>query len=291
MVVVIVPLVVSFLLFWIYPIAAAFINSFTDWQGFVGATPFVGTANYARATADPIFRQSLVNTLVFVAISLPIGIASALLLALLINAAGRMKEIFRVLYFLPVVSSTIATAFVWRYLYQPQLGVFNQILQFLHLPSQRWLLSPDQALACVAAYAIWQGLGYTMVLFMAGLTTIDTSYYDAARVDGAAGWQVFRNVTLPLLRPTFAFVLVTNVINGLQIFAPIYVMTASGITSGESPPGGPANSTMVIVVYQWLMAFRELQLGYGAAMGVILLFIILALTLLQLRWLRTRWEY
>jgi ABC-type sugar transport system permease subunit len=291
MLMVIVPMVASFLLFWIYPIVAAFIKSFTNWQGFMSQAPFVGLDNYVRAANDPIFRQALVNTLVFVAISLPIGIGGALILALLINAAGRMKEAFRVVYFLPVVSSTIATAFVWRYLYQPQLGVFNQILEMLHLPEQRWLLSPNQALACVAMYAVWQGLGYTMVLFMAGLTTIDSTFFDAARVDGAGSWQTFRNVTLPLLRPTFTFVLVTNVINGLQIFAPIYVMTSSGITAGESPPGGPANSTMVIVVYQWLIAFRELQLGYGAAMGVILLAIILVLTLLQLRWLRTRWEY
>ncbi len=286
-----IPLVVSFLLFWIYPIAASFAFSFTNWQAFSDNHPFVGLANYLRAVQDPIFIRSLVNTFVFVALYLPMIIAGGLILALLINAAGRLKEIFRMIYFIPVVTSVIATAFVWRYMYQPRIGIFNVILQAVHLPAQQWLLDTRLALICIVFYAAWQSLGLNMVWFLAGLTTIDQTYYDAAVVDGASPLQVFWNITLPLLRPTFAFVSVIGAINAFQIFGPIYIMTSTGISSGDSPPGGPANSTMVVVLFQWLTAFRELNLSYGAAMGIILLLIILILTLIQFRFFQTKWEY
>lgn len=287
----IIPLIISFFLFWIYPVAATMIYSFTKWRGFVAERPYAGLQNYLRAFQDPIFRQALANTLIFVAIAAPLGILLGLLLALAVNKAGPLTQTFRMIYFIPVVTSVIATAFVWRYLYQPQFGVLNQILELFGLPGQRWLQDPSQALLCVIVFAIWQGLGFNMVLFLAGLTTIDSTYYDAAKVDGANSWQLFRYTTLPLLRQTFAFVTVTTVITGLQIFGPVYIMTSSGVSGGESAPGGPMNRTLVLVVYQWLMAFKELELGYGAAMGVILLLIILIATLLQLRWLRARWEY
>jgi ABC-type sugar transport system permease subunit len=285
------PLGAAFLLFWIYPIAAAFAFSFTNWHGFVSQTPFIGLANYIRAFQDPIFLQALRNTVIFVLVTAPLGIALGMLLALAINRAGLLTQVFRTIYFVPVITSVIATAFVWRYMYQPQFGVFNQVLGLLGLPTQRWLMDPNQALLSVAAFAIWQGLGFNMVIFLAGLTTIDSVYYDAARVDGANSWQVFWKVTLPLLRQTMLFVTVTTVINGLQIFAPVYIMTAAIISGGESAPGGPMNRTLMVVVYQWLIAFKELELGYGAAMGMILLVIILIATLIQLRWLRARWEY
>jgi ABC-type sugar transport system permease subunit len=285
------PLVSSFLLFWIYPILASLVYSFTRWQAFAKQHPFIGLENYRQAFQDPIFQRALVNTLAFVALYLPLVIGGGLLLALLVNAAGRLKDLFRMIYFIPVVTSVIATAFVWRYLYQPRIGIFNTILEFLNLPPQGWLLDPQQALISVTLYAVWQTLGLNMVWFMAGLTTIDQSYYDAALVDGASLWQSFRDITLPLLRPTFAFVVIINAINAFQIFGPIYIMTSTGISSGDSPPGGPSNSTMVLVLYQWLTAFRELNLGYGAAMGIILLLIILGLTVLQMRFFRTRWEY
>jgi len=286
----IIPLVISFLLFWIYPIAATFVFSFSDWQAFSNTRQFLGVNNYIQAFNDPIFIRSLTNTFSFVALYLPLIIIGGLGLALLVDAAGRLKELFRMIYFIPVVTSVIATAFVWRYLYQPRIGIINILLQALHLPPQRWLLDPSQALFSVVLYTAWQSVGLNMVWFLAGLTTIDQTYYDAAKVDGANSWQTFRHITLPLLMPTFAFVTVIGAINAFQVFGPIYIMTSTGISSGDSPPGGPSNSTMVVVLYQWLTAFRELNLGYGAAMGIILLVIILALTLIQMRLFRTRWE-
>ena len=213
-----------------------------------------------------------------------------LFLAMLVNVAGRLKDLFRMIYFFPVVTSVIATAFVWRYLYQPRFGIFNTILEAFS--SRANVAARSQAGAhSIVLFTAWQSIGLNMVWFMAGLSTIDGTYYDAARVDGENRWQSFRHVTLPLLRPTFAFVSITSMINALQIFAPVYIMTSSGLTSGESPPGGPSNSTMVIVLFQWLTAFKELNLGYGAAMGVILLIMILVFTLLQFRFFRTKWEY
>ncbi len=282
------PLMVSFLLFWIYPILATLFYSFTRWQAFSQSKPWVGLANYTRAFHDPIFLKALGNTFSFVLMYLPIIVIVGLLLALLVNAAGKLKELFRMVYFIPVVTSVIATAFVWRYLYQPRIGIFNMILEWLHLPAQNWLLNVNQALFCVVLYAAWQSVGLNMVWFLAGLTTIDKTYYDAACVDGANSWQTFWNITFPLLRPTFIFVSVIGAINAFQVFGPIYIMTSTGISSGDSPPGGPSNTTMVVVLYQWLVAFRELDLGYGAAMGIVLLLLILALTALQLRLLKTR---
>ena len=287
----ILPLLVAYLLFWIYPIAATFIYSFTDWRAFASERAFLGLKNYTQAFRDPIFTKSLVNTFSFVAMYLPFVTIGGLLLALLINAAGRLKELFRMIYFIPVVTSVIATAFVWRYMYQPRIGIFNLALDALNLPPQRWLLDTDQALLSVVLYATWQSIGLNIVWFLAGLTTIDRTYYDAALVDGASTWQLFWHITLPLLRPTLAFVTIIGAISAFQIFGPIYIMTSTGISSGDSPPGGPANATMVVVLYQWLTAFRELNLGYGAAMGVILLALILVLTLIQFRLFRSRWEY
>ena len=285
-----VPLVISFALFWVYPVVACIAYSFTRWQAFERSHPFIGLENYLRAFNDPIFLKALLNTFLFAAMYLPLIIVGGLALAMLVNAAGALRDVFRMVYFVPVITSVIATAFVWRYMYQPRIGIFNMLLETLNIPGQRWLLDPAQALASVVIYAAWQGIGLNMVWFLAGLTTIDQTYYDAALVDGANTTQLFRHITLPLLRPTFAFVTVIGAINALQVFGPIYIMTSTGISSGDSPPGGPANATMVVVLFQWLTAFRELDLGYGAAMGVILLVGILGLTLVQLRWFGARWE-
>lgn len=284
---VLLPLVISLALFWIYPVLRGFWGSFTQWRGFDPNAPFVGLANYRRALSDPVFRISLRNTFYYAVLTLPATLLLALMLALAIEATGRLKPLFRTVYFLPVVTSTIATALVWKYLYQPSFGLFNQLLTLTGLPPQRWLISSQLALPSIAVYSIWKSVGFSMVIFMAGLTTIPQSFYDAARVDGANRRQILWHITLPLLRPTFVFSLVTGIISSLQVFGHIFVMTSGG----DSLPGGPNNSTMVVAVYQWLVAFRELELGYGSAMGLILFLIILALTLLQLRFLQTRWEY
>jgi len=281
---ILVPLIASFAIFWIYPVIRGFLGSFTAWRGFEPRAEFVGLHQYARAFRDPVFTISLRNTFYYALLTVPLDIVLALSLALAVQASGAVKGYLRAAYFLPVVTSTIATALVWKWLYQPSFGLINQLLELAHLPTQRWLISTRMAMPSIAIYAIWKSLGFNMVIFAAGLTTISETYYDAAKVDGANHWQVFRRVTLPLLQPTLTFVVITAVIGSLQVFGPVYVM------SGD-PPGGPNNSTMVVAVLQWTTAFRDLELGYGSAMGLVLFFIILALTLVQLRVLRTRWEY
>ena len=156
------------------------------------------------------------------------------------------------------------------------------------LPQQTFLRSPDTALFSVVIYSIWKNVGYDIVIFMAGLSAIPPTFYEAAKVDGANRWRIFWNITLPLLQPTVVFIVITGIINSLQVFGPIYVMT---VASGADKPGGPLNSTIVVAVYQWQVAFNELRLGYGSAMGVVLFLIVLFVTLLQSGFLRRRWEY
>lgn len=285
---VLIPMAIVFIMFWIYPLLNGLWGSFTKWQGFSPDRPFVGLENYRSLFQDPIFLAALKNTFLYTLMYLPSEIFVALMLALAINGSGRLRTLFRTIYFLPVVTSVIATALIWKWLYQPQLGLFNQILQMVGLPKQRFLLSQSQALGSIAVYALWKDVGFTMVLFMAGLTSIDKSYYEAARVDGANRWQLFWGITLPLLQPTLIFVFVTGLISTLQVFGPIFVMSGA---AANSPPGGPNNSTMVVSVYQWQVAFNELNLGYGAAMGIVLFLIILVVTIFQARFLRNRWDY
>ncbi len=285
---VLIPMGGIFLLFWIYPLINGFYGSFTQWQGFSVARQFVGLQQFTKIFHDPIFMKALFNTFEFAAVFVPLDIILSLLIAMAIENSGKLRTFFRAIYFLPVVTSEIATGLVWAYLFQPSLGLFNQLLRLVNLPTQRFLLSTDQALFCIIAYAIWKTLGYDMVLFMAGLNGIPNVFQEAARVDGANRWQVFWKITLPLLSPTMVFVLITGMINTLQIFGPIFVMTSR---EANAAPGGPLNATMVVAVYQWEIAFREMNLGYGAAMSVVLFLIIMIITAFQIPLLRSRWDY
>lgn len=286
---VMIPMLLFFFVFYIYPIIVGFLGSLTNWRAFQPERVFIGLDNYRALLNDRVFIQSVVNTFKFALMYIPIAITLSLTLAVAINASGRLAGFFRTVYFLPVVTSVIATALIWSVgFYQPRYGLFNQILGLLDQPQQPFLRSPATALFAVVVYSVWKGLGYDIVIFMAGLSGIPTTFYEAARVDGANRWQVFRHITLPLLQPTMVFVVITGIISTLQIYGPIYVMT---VASGADQPGGPLNSTIVVAVYQWQVAFRELRLGYGAAMGVTLFLIILVITLLQSRFLRRKWEY
>jgi ABC-type sugar transport system permease subunit len=287
--VVFLPMAAYFTTFILAPLAMGFWGSLTDWRGFGGDQPFVGLRNYNLLLQDRIFMRALRNTFQYVLMYLPGTIALSLSLALAVEATGVFRGFFRMIYFMPVVTSTIATALVWAWLYQPSFGLFNQLLRQAGLPEQLFLRSPDQALPSVVIYALWKNLGFNMVLFIAGLTAIDSTYYDAAKVDGAGRLQTFWHITLPLLRPTLALVSITSTIDAMKVFGPVLVMTTPEAYTGA--PGGPANSTMVLSLYQWIVAFRESQLGYGSAMGIVLFAIMFALTLIQLRSMRVQWQY
>ena len=287
-VVTLVPAFLAIVVFWFYPILNGFYGSFTDWRAMTTQRSWIGLEHYRTLWNDDVFREALVNTGQYALMYLPLNIALGLLLALAVENSGRLRGFFRTIYFLPVVASAIATALMFKWLYQPTLGLFNQLLDIVGLPGQDYLLSTSQALPSIVAYSIWKNVGLTMVLFMAGLNGIDRSYYEAAKVDGANRMQLFRGITLPLLRPTMVFVTITGFIETLQVFGPVYIMSSVG---ANSPPGGPSNSTMVVAVYQWQVAFGQLNLGLGMAIGMVLFFIILIVTLAQSRFLRQAWEY
>jgi multiple sugar transport system permease protein len=282
-----VPTILGLLIFWIYPLGTGLWGSFTDWRAFQQGQGFVGLDNYERLASDGVFRETLVNTFEYTLMYLPLNVVIGLALALAVDATGKLRGLFRTIYFLPVVASLVATALMWKWLYQPTLGLFNQGLDLVGLPPQPFLASTEQALPSIVAFALWKNVGLTMVLFMAGLSGIDRTYYEAARVDGAGGWRLFWGITLPLLRPTTVFVVITGLIETIQVFLPVYILSSVG---ANSPPGGPANSTNTVAIYQWAAAFGQLDLGYGMAMGMVLFAIILGATLAQSRFLKQAWE-
>lgn len=282
------PVFAGLALFWVYPLASGLWGSFTDWRAFQGHQNFVGLDNYRRLKDDDVFIKAMKNTAKFTLMYLPLNVGIGLLLALAVEASGRLKTIFRTVYFMPVVASVIATALMWKWLYQPSLGLFNQLLDMAGLPAQTFLNTPKQALPSIVAFSVWKNVGLTMVLFMAGLNGIDRSYYEAAKVDGANRMRLFFGITIPLLRPTMAFVVITGFIETIQVFDPIFILSSIG---ANSPPGGPSNSTVSAAIYLWSTAFDQLNLGYGMAIGMVLFVIILAVTLAQARFLRQAWEY
>lgn len=286
----VIPLLIFYAVWLFIPMIYSLIGSFYEWNPLSDQTPFVGLDNFINAlTKDPMVGITLRNTLYYVAVTIPVGAALALLVAVMITSLPRFVGLYRVIYFLPVVTSAVAVSVLWRWLYQPRFGLFNQLLRVvlvdtLHLsvnPNVQWLTSKELAMPSVMAMVIWQGLGYTMVIFMAGLTSIPHEFHEAAKIDGAGAWQRFRHITIPLLQPTMIFVLVTGLIGGMQVFTPMYVMTQ----------GGPVNTTKTIVYHLYERAFSALRFGYASSLAFILFAIILAATLVQFRFLRTRWRY
>lgn len=276
-----IPCIGFYVLFMGFPIVYALYLSFHRWS-VIDEPVFVGINNYQRIlTDDPVFFQSLQNTVIYALAAVLIGIVLALSTALLINSLKRFVGLFRTVYFLPVVTSMVAAAVVWRWLYQSQFGFFNQVLSALGLSRIPWLDSPRYALMSVIIMMLWKGLGFNTVLFMAGLHGIPSTYKEAAVIDGANSLQILIHLTLPLLKPTLVFVLITGFIHTFQAFTEMYILTQ----------GGPLRSTTTIVMYLYERAFDWFQMGYASAVAFILFIVIIALTLFQLRFSKTGWEY
>ncbi len=276
----IIPVLLLFSVFRIYPLIRSFSLGFYQWNILSPIKPFVGLQNYRALSEDAIFVQALKNTVIYTVIVIFVGTVIALFLALLLNRKFKLKETFKLVYFLPVITPMVAVAIVWEWLYQPQFGLFNGILKYLGLPTQQWLLSKDQALMSVIIFSIWKGVGYNMVIFLAGLQGIPDIYYEAARIDGANSFQRFKGITLPLLMPTTLFVIIMSTISALQVFTQVYVMTQ----------GGPINATMVTVLYIYKVGFDFLRFGYASAIATVLFISILAITILQFKFLGRRAE-
>lgn len=241
--------------------------------------PSVGLENYEYIfTRDRVFPQALQNTFKFAIGGVSINVVLGLAFALLLNSKIKGRTVWRVLYFLPVITSPIALAVIFAFMFNRNYGLLNSLLVMVGLPRQGFLNDPGQAMYVLIAIAVYQYLGYYIVIYLAGLQGVPQDYYDAARVDGANSWQAFRHITLPLLRPVTLFVVVTNTIGALQVFDLVFATTG----------GAPANSTMTIVLHMYNTAFKYSRMGRASAMAFTLFAIILFITVLQLRLLRDR---
>jgi len=269
--------VIFYLLVRFLPTIYAFYLSFTDWDIISSSANWIGLNNYKKLFSDKIFYKTLSNTFYYVIYGLPISIFIGFVLAYNIDKAKIGSGLFKTVYFMPYITSMVAVAWVWRWLFQPApIGVFNNILMSMGFPMQEFLNSVQQSKGCILAATIWSGVGFQMIIFMAGLKGISKQYYEAAEIDGASSFNVLRYITLPLLRNSFIFLLITGTIRFLRIFTQVVNMTrASG--------GGPLNSAKPLVLYIYDTAFRSFDMGYASALTVILFLIILLITLIQMR--------
>ena len=270
--VLLVPVLVFFLLFQYYPILKSIVISFMEYGLLIREAPWVGWENYARQFRDPLFLSALSNTLVFVFAAVTVGVSLALALSVLVEQTGRWARVYRTLYFIPVVTSLLATAMVWEWLYASN-GLINFILTFVGMEPRAWLLSEDLALASLIALTIWKNLGFDLVLFSAALQSIPESFYEASSLDGATPFQNFFFITLPQLRPIVLLVCITAVIRSFQVFTIVLAMTQ----------GGPINATRTIVYHIYEQGIQFDEMGYASAAAVVLLVIVGAFTYIQFR--------
>ncbi|NQX44642.1 sugar ABC transporter permease [Paenibacillus tritici] len=264
------------LIFVFYPMLQAFVISFQNYN-LVGSTrSFIGLDNYKSLMTDRDFLASLRHSFHFAIVVIPIQTAISLGLALLIQKKFKLTGLFRTLYFIPVVISTAVAATVFKLIYNKEFGILNNVLKTLHLPTTNFLSNPDTAMNGVIMLGIWKGVGFFMIIFLAGLNNIPQDLYEAARVDGATKIQQFFRITLPLLNRTTAFVVIMTTIDAIKLSGLVFVLTS----------GGPNGATETAVYYIYKMAFQQMQMGYGTAAAFILFAIVLAISLVQMRLFR-----
>ncbi len=271
------------LLFFLIPACASLLLSITDFDIYALADVrnirVIALRNYSALLGNALFWKALVNTLYYAFVGGPLTLIVSLAMALLVNAkTARWKPLFRTVYFAPVVTTVVAVAVVWKYLYHPRFGLLNRGLELIGVAPIDWLGDPRFAMAAIILLSIWKNFGYTMMIFVAALQSIPEELYEAARIDGANALQQFRHVTLPMLSPTFVFVGIITTIGFLQLFPEPYVMTR----------GGPVNSTLSVVMLMYEQGFRWWNMGYAAAVAFILFLFIGVATLVQLKAQRAR---
>jgi len=276
------PGLLHFAIFTMFALSFAFYISFHKWNIIQPDKPFVGLDNYVRLFHDPRFLRAVTNTLTFM-VGVPLGLASGLSVALLLNTKVRGQAIYRTLFYIPVVTPLVVSSIIWKWVYQGDYGLLNYYLLKFGLIAHKivWLADPNLALPALVIMGIWGGTGGTMVIYLAGLQSIPQEMYDAAMVDGANSLQRLLYITIPLLRPTTFFLLITSVIGTFQIFTEVYIMTN----------GGPLNRTTTIGYYLYTTAFRKFDMGYATAMAFVLFAMIFVFTLLQWKYARGDVEY
>jgi len=281
------PAVLLFVIFVVGPLIASFYWSFTEFNGLQPAK-WVGLQNYRNIFFnDPRFWKSVRNTVFYTAGVIPPGIILSLLLAIAVDQRIRFRNFFQIIYFIPSVTSVIALSVIWKWLFAGEkYGLINYFLVLLGLKPVDWLMSPFWTLPAIMIMSIWAGVGYNMILFLVGLQTIPTTVYEAADIDGANVWDKFWNITLPLLKPTMVFVVIMGFIASFQVFERIYIMTES-----EYGIGGVLDSALTVVAYLYDMGFRKFQMGYASAIGYIIFAVIFVITMINVRFVKSKIEY
>ncbi len=282
------PAVILFVVFVFIPVIVSLFLSFTKYN-VLSPPQWVGLENYRQIFFnDPRFWKAMSNTALYVVGVVPVGITISLLLAVAIDQKVRFKNFYKTMFFMPVVTPVIAYAVIWKWLFAGEkYGLINHWLMKFGLNPIDWVMSPTWILPAIMIVAIWGGVGYNMILLLAGLQTIPNTFYEAAEVDGAGGWHKFWHITLPLLRPTILFVLIMSVINSFQVFELAYIMTA-GTSEGV---GGVLDSGLTIVSYLYTKGFQRFEMGYASAIAYILFAVIFLATLFNLKVVRARFEY
>lgn len=274
----ILPQLISLVCLGIIPIVIAFVLSFFDWNGF-SAPVFTGFQNFKAVFTDPDTGIAIKNTLVYSVIYVPCSIVLSLGLAMLLNKAWG-KMFYRAVFFLPQIVTSVGIAVVWSWIYQPQFGILNMILRFFGIEGKEWLRDPSTAMGAVIVMSIWWGLGYNIVLFLAGLQNVPRTYVEAAKIDGANDRQVFFNITVPLISPTTLLVTITTMINAFQVFDQMFLLTS----------GGPAKKTYTMAIHIYQTAFKSYELGKASTAALILFFVVVAVSVIQFK-LSDKWVH
>mgnify|MGYP003775248489 CR=1 FL=1 len=264
--------VVGYVLFVLFPSLYSLYGSFTNWNG-LGQMKFVGLSNYIDLLKDEYFLKSMYNTL-FLMLGIPIGIILSLLLALALNRAIFGTEFFRTVYYIPVISSIAAVAIMWQLAFNGDYGLLNQFLSNFGIKGPNWLSNENTVKPALIIMTVWKNLGYSMLLYLAALQSVPKTYYEAAKLDGANAFQMFRHITLPMVKPVTFFIIVTSIIGGAQLFVEVSVMT---------PTGGPEYASATVVFYIWEKAFGNFQMGYASAMAVVLGLFVFIVTYIQFK--------
>jgi len=284
----IIPAMIAFTLFCFYPIVNSAVGSAFDWNALSGQLKFVGIKNYKDLLADEIIPKSFINTFYLTFWAVLIKTVFGFLAALCVGQVVKGKGFYRTVYFIPTVCTMVATSFMFRLLFQPEAGVVNSVLSFLHIYAPGWLEDPKWAMNTVILYTSWKDFGYVFLIFLAGLQGIPKDLMEAATIDGASTFKRMWNIILPLLKPITVYNIVSQVIGSLQIFTSIMIMTNN---PRSTMMGGPMNATTTTGLYIYQKAFLDYNFGYASAIAVVLFVVIMLFTVIQLKFSKTDWGY
>lgn len=266
-------LIVFNIIFFFVPLVYGIIGSFYDWNPLMGKMDFIGMKNYVKLAASSLFTTSLKNTLQFSLMAIVLRTTLGLLIAVGIHALTKLKDVLRSAYFLPVIMPIVAISLVWKWIYHPRMGLLNMVLAAFGFVSQNWLGNPDLAMPSIIMMTVWKDTGYAVIIFMAALLNVPKSLYEAASIDGANGVKQFFHITVPTIKPTIIFIVITSIISYFQSFIQIFIMTK----------GGPGDTTHVLSYMIFNEAFNNYRFGYASALSVVLFLIIMLVTFIQFK--------